>query len=150
MYKRVILPTDGSDLSLIGVKEGLEAAKSFDVPALAIYVIPPHSVASTTGDYEYEELGQETIEVLSQQFKEKGVRALDRVKKEAEELGVHLETTIREGRPYQEIADVCDDDDIIYMASHGRSGFSSIFIGSTTNRVIKHTDTTVAVVKSKK
>jgi len=41
MYGKVVLPTDGSKISYVGVKEGLKAAKMYDIPALAVYVIKP-------------------------------------------------------------------------------------------------------------
>ena len=43
--------------------------------------------------------------------------------------------------------DYDDNDDIIYIASHGSSGFRELFMGSTTDRVLKRANCTVAVVK---
>ncbi|MFP4000547.1 MAG: universal stress protein [Thermoplasmata archaeon] len=147
MYGKVILPTDGSDLSLKGVKKGLKAAKHYDVPALALYVIKPDTLSGITS-HRYEDLNKETFDILKDHRQKEGEKVLEKVKKMAEEMGVDIETEIREGEPYEEITKVANDDDIIYMSSHGRSGISTLFIGSTTDRVIKYTNATVSVVKA--
>ena len=74
---------------------------------------------------------------------------MEHIKKMADAKGVKLDTRIVEGIPYKEIAELAEDNDIIYISSHGHTGWSSLFIGSTTDRLLKHTNTTVAVVHSK-
>ncbi|MEF8873102.1 MAG: universal stress protein [Candidatus Thermoplasmatota archaeon] len=144
MYDKVVLPTDGSDLSFHGVEEGLEAAKAYGISAVAVYVIPPSAISG----HRLEESGMNLINQFRKQQKDKGQKVLDKVKKMADEAGVELETEIRDGEPYEEISAVANPNDIIYICSHGRSGLKSFFIGSTTTRVLKHTETTVAVVKA--
>ncbi len=148
MYDKVIVPTDGSDLSLVGVKEGLKAAKIYDIPVIAVYVLTPDTMAGIAA-HRFEDVGQETVDVLREHRKKEGEKVLENVQNMADDRGVRLKTRIEEGEPYEAITEVANDNDIIYMCSHGRSGISSIFIGSTTDRVIKHTDATVAVVKAK-
>ncbi|MFP4001989.1 MAG: universal stress protein [Thermoplasmata archaeon] len=133
MYRRVILPTDGSELAMEGVREGLKLAKTMDIPATAIYVI---------------EMGEIRIsENVKDSLKKTAKKALDKVKKAADESGVELETKMLKGTPYQKICEFAHEDDVIYISSHGTSGFREIFMGSTTNRVLKQADCTVSVVK---
>ncbi len=148
MYEKVIVPTDGSDLSLKGLKEGLKAAKSYGIPATAVYVLTPDTMSGLAA-HRFEDVGRETVDILREHRKKEGEKVLKKVEKMADEMEVDLETRIEEGEPYEEITKLANDNDIIYMCSHGRSGLSSLFIGSTTDRVIKHTDATVAVVKAK-
>ncbi len=149
MYEKVIVPTDGSDLSLVGLKEGLKAAKSYDIPAVAVYVLTPDAMSGMAA-HRFEDMGKETMDILREHRKKEGKKILEKVKKMGDDLGVTVKTKIEEGEPYEEITKLANGNDIIYMCSHGRSGLSSLFIGSTTDRVIKHTDATVAVVKAKK
>jgi nucleotide-binding universal stress UspA family protein len=44
MYSRILLATDGSDLSLAACEHGLRLAKSLGVGALAVYASPPFDV----------------------------------------------------------------------------------------------------------
>ncbi len=148
MYGKVILPTDGSDLSLVGVKKGLKAAKAYDIPAVAVYVLTPDTMSGMAA-HRFEDVGKETMDILREHRKKEGEKVLKEVQKMGDELGVSVKTRIEEGEPYEEITKLADAGDIIYMCSHGRSGLSSLFIGSTTDRVIKHTEATVAVVKAK-
>ncbi len=148
MYEKVIVPTDGSKLSLVGLKEGLQAAKVYKIPAVAVYVLTPDAMSGMAA-HRFEDVGKETMDILREHRKKEGKKILEKVKKMAQDMGVDLKTRIEEGEPYEEITKLANDNDIIYMCSHGRSGLSSLFIGSTTDRVIKHTDSTVAVVKAK-
>ncbi len=149
MYEKVIVPTDGSDLSLVGLKEGLEAARAYDIPAVAIYVIPPDTLSGVAA-HRFEDTTQETIDILNEHQKKKGKKVLEKAKEIADDMGIELETRMKEGEPYEEITAIANKNDIIYICSHGRSGISSLFIGSTTDRVIKHTESTVAVVSANK
>lgn len=141
MYDRVILPTDGSKNAMKGVKEGLEMAKTLGVKAVGIYVV---NVS------EYKGLHHASIKESARSgMKSTGHEALDEIEEMADELGVELERKILDGKPFEQIAAAADDTDIIYISSHGLSGFTRLFMGSTTERVIKHADATVAVVKGK-
>ncbi len=149
MYERVVIPTDGSDVSLQGVKEGLEAAEAYGIPALAIYVIPPSALSGLGSRHRFEDYDMDMVEILKEQEKKRGEKNLKKVKKRADKLGVELETMIDEGVPYERIAAEAGEGDIIYICSHGRSGIKSLFLGSTTERLLKKTKATVAVVKAK-
>ncbi|MBS3816270.1 MAG: universal stress protein [Candidatus Thermoplasmatota archaeon] len=133
MYRRVVLPTDGSELAMKGVKEGMRLAESLDVPVTAIYVVE-------LGEIALSESAQKTI-------KKKGEQALEKVRELAEEADVEFEAKIMKGTPYKRISEYAEDDDVIYISSHGSSGFRDLFLGSTTQRLMKHADCTVSVVK---
>lgn len=133
MYREVILPTDGSDLAMEGVREGMKLAEALDVPATAIYVV---------------EMGEIRISgKVKESLKKKAEESLDKVEEMAEEMDVELETKIMKGSPYEEICDYAHEDDVIYISSHGMSGFRELFLGSTTNRIMQHAKCTVSVVK---
>lgn len=133
MYRRVILPTDGSEFSMKGVREGMKLASSLDIPATAIYVVEMGKIALT--------------EDMKRNLKETGEEALGKVEELAEEMNVELESKIFKGTPYEKVSEYAHDDDIIYISSHGHSGFRDLFLGSTTERLLKHSNCTVSVVK---
>lgn len=141
MYDRVILPTDGSECAMKGVEEGLDMAADLDIEVLSIYVIDSS---------EYEGLHHESIKSSAKEgLKEKGKKALERVKEGAKEKDVDLKTKLLKGTPYKEITDAAEEKDIIYISTHGLSGFTHLFLGSTTERVLKNTQNTVAVVNGR-
>ena len=133
MYRRVILPTDGSELALEGVKEGMRLASSLEIPATAIYVI---------------EIGDiYTSEKMEKSLRKTAERSLEKVEELADDFDVELKTEILEGTPYKRISGYAEEDDVIYISSHGMSGFREVFMGSTTNRILNHAKCTVSVVK---
>jgi len=133
MYRRVILPTDGSDLAMEGVREGMKLAAALEVPATAIYVIEMKNIRIS--------------EKIKESLKETAKRSLKQVEVLAEEMDVELESKMMKGEPYEEICEYAQEDDVIYISSHGMSGFRELFLGSTTNRILQHADCTVSVVK---
>ena len=52
---------------------------------------------------------------------------------------------------FKEVNDVAksEDADLIIMGSHGASGINEIFVGSNTERVVRHSETPVLVIKNK-
>ncbi len=133
MYEKIIVPTDGSEFSMKGVREGIELASALNIPVHAVYVID-------IGDIKISE------KVVSH-FEDEAEEALDKVERLAEKEGVELEKKTFKGSPYKKITEYASENDIIYMASHGQSGFRELFMGSTTERVLKRAKCTVAVVK---
>ena len=141
MYGKVILPTDGSDCAMKGVKEGLEFAERLGLKAIAVYVI------STS---EFESLHHESIKGSAKSgLKDKGKKVLEEVEEIAEGRNIDLEKKLLVGKPYKEITAQADEDDIIYISTHGLSGFTHLFLGSTTDRVLKHSKATISVVSIK-
>jgi len=133
MYRRVILPTDGSELAFEGVKEGMRLASSLELPATALYVIEIEGVY--------------TSEKMKKALRKTADRALEEVEELADDLEVELETKVLEGTPYKKISRYAEKDDVIYISSHGMSGFREVLMGSTTNRILDHAGCTVSVVK---
>ncbi len=141
MYDRIILPTDGSSCAMEGVKEGLDVGEEMGIKVVAVYVV---------NSSEFEAIHHESIKSSAKKgLKKKGKEALKKVEEAAEDKSIELEKKILTGRPYKEITQLAEDDDIIYISTHGLSGFNHLFLGSTTDRVLKNTDATVAVVNGK-
>ncbi len=133
MYEKIIVPTDGSEFAMKGLKEGLELARRLKVPVTAIHVI---------------DIGDIGVAVdFTSHFERAAEKIMKDVGELADEMGVELEKEISKGAPYKKITEYAGESDIIYMSSHGHSGFRDLFLGSTTDRVLKHADCTVAVVK---
>jgi nucleotide-binding universal stress UspA family protein len=65
--------------------------------------------------------------------------------------GIRSTAEIREGLPFQAIVDAATDvgADLIVMATHGRTGLQHILLGSTAERVVRHADCPVLVIRSR-
>jgi nucleotide-binding universal stress UspA family protein len=127
MYRHILIPTDGSELAQRGVAHGLALAKSVGAKVTAIYVVEP--LLAVTGDF---------------------ASVLDRAENAAREAGVFCETMQKENvRPDQAIVAAAEDKgcDLIVMSWHGRSGLSTLLIGSVTNKVLTYAKTPVLVCR---
>src|SRR5215475_9937981 len=127
MYRHILIPTDGSELAEHGVAHGLALAKFVGAKVYVIYVVEPLLVV--TGDY---------------------ASVLDRAEKAAKEAGVPCETIqVENMQPHQAIIAAAEDKgcNLIVMSWHGRSGLSTLLIGSVTNKVLTYAKTPVLVCR---
>ncbi len=111
----------------------MRLASSLELPATALYVIEIEGVY--------------TSEKMKKALRKTADRALEEVEELADDLEVELETKVLEGTPYKKISRYAEKDDVIYISSHGMSGFREVLMGSTTNRILDHAGCTVSVVK---
>jgi nucleotide-binding universal stress UspA family protein len=145
MFKHILIPTDGSDLSLKAILYGVQLAKESGAKVTGLTVTEPYQAAGMDAVFVPVDLGdyEEQSRVLSE-------KAIEQVKMAAQAAGVSCET-IREvhDQPYRAIIDAalalgCD---LIVMASHGRRGISALLLGSETAKVLTHSTIPVLVYR---
>ena len=136
MYRRILVPTDGSEHSRLAAEHAMRLAVAFEATVDALFVVEQ---AGPKGHWDFDVEQQEAI----------GERALDHVAELGEKRGVAVERHLRRGVPSEEIVDAADDYDVdlIVMGTQGRTGFSRFAsAGSTTERVVRLTDIPTTVV----
>ncbi|MFC5472829.1 universal stress protein [Paraherbaspirillum soli] len=145
MFKTILVPTDGSRLSDKAIDKAIEFAKYNSSKIVALSVAEPYpfspmaesTMATDPGTYE------ENMLALAQQNVQKVADA-------AKTAGVQCETlTAQAFNPDEEIINAAEKYhcDVIFMASHGRSGLSRLFLGSKTQRVLAHSTIPVLVLR---
>ncbi|CCQ32384.1 UspA domain protein [Halorhabdus tiamatea SARL4B] len=124
MLDRILFPTDGSAGAMSTLEHALDLATDHDA---TVHVL---TVQDEDIEDEDEDAGTELVEL-----------AADRVR----ERGLTPRTAIRSGRPYRQILDYADaeDVDLIVMPTHGRTGLERLLLGSVTARVIRLSDVPV-------
>jgi nucleotide-binding universal stress UspA family protein len=145
MFKHILIPTDGSDLSRKVVLYGVQLAKESGARVTSITVTDPYRAATMDtvliliDEQDYEEASRARSE-----------RAMEQVKMAADAAGVPCET-VREvhDQPYRAIIDAAHalGCDLIVMASHGRRGISALLLGSETAKVLTHSTIPVLVYR---
>lgn len=145
MYKHILIPIDGSDLSNVGLEAGLALAKALDAPVTVLTVSIPFHVLSM----EAIQLESARLEYELQAKTRSGgwlIAAADKAKA----LGVRCTTQWRENEhPYRAIVDTAQEEgcDLITMSSHGRSGVTAALLGSETQKVLAHSKVPVLVYR---
>jgi nucleotide-binding universal stress UspA family protein len=145
MYTHILLPTDGSELSKMAVREGVDLAKALGARVTVITVTTPFDVfsANPTMFVDGPEQYEKHMAALAGQY-------LDMARKIATVAKVPCDTIhVEHVHPYQAIIDTARDRlcDAILVASHGRRGMSAIVLGSETLKVLTHSSIPVIVYR---
>jgi nucleotide-binding universal stress UspA family protein len=144
MYKHILLPTDGSDLSKAAMKHGVGLARTLGAKVTALVVSTPlHSLvvdpfAATKALAQYKVL-----------VAEQTAKYLDHVRADAESVGVTCVTLcVEHDKPYEAIVDTIREHecDLVVMASHGLRGVSAL-LGSETLKVLTHSSVPILVYR---
>lgn len=147
MFKHILVPTDGSTLSLRAAKHAIRFAKVHGARITAFYAAPDYH-PNIAGDYlpaNFVPLG-----VFQKQIKKTADKYLNQIKKMAEVGGVACSGLyVNDDSPHDAIIKAAKDRkcDLIFMASHGRSGIAGLLIGSETNKVLTHCKLPVLVYR---
>ena len=144
MYKRVLIPTDGSEITDKAVVTAVALAKLCGASLVTLCVKEPFPYSAIS----------EMQPVPPQEFYDAQERiAASRVKRVMEVAkaeGVNCEgATVEAIHPWEAILDAAKQKhcDVIVMASHGRKGMAALLIGSETNKVLTHSPLPVLVVR---
>lgn len=148
MYKHILLPYDGSDLSEKALTEGMGLAKSENARITLIYVVSPHHLMIGGGRAVpgLKRLEQE----YAQNIRAEAQTMLDTARQRASSTGLAVDVLIEDGaNAYQCIIDGAQrlKCDLILMASHGRRGLDGLVVGSQTMKVLAHSTIPVLVVR---
>lgn len=145
MYRHILVPTDGTELSYESAEHALALAKSLGARVTAIHVMPEYLAPAFA---ESPTFVQRSYEEFVNTTEADATRALDAVTTAAKDAGVECSVVrVRDAQPYRHIIDTAakSDCDLIFMASHGRRGLSALLLGSETSKVLTHTRIPVLV-----
>ncbi len=146
MFKHILLPTDGSELSEKAVKSGMQFAKEIGAKVTGFFAAPdfPPILYAEWGT---EILAQQDYEEITKKQTQEYLAAIE---KEAKQAGVTCQCfSATSNSPYTAIIKAAEDKkcDLIFMASHGRRGISAVLLGSETTRVLTHSKIPVLVYR---
>ena len=141
MYKRILFPTDGSEITAKALSSAIAMAR---LTGAELYALEPFPYSAIS----------EMQPVPPQEFLDAQERVatarLKAVGEAATAAGVTSHSHSVEGlHPWEAILDHgkamgCD---LVVMASHGRRGMSALLLGSETQKVLTHSTIPVLVVR---
>lgn len=144
MFKKILVPVDGSDTSIAAMGRAVALARAFDGTVTAVSVIDPYPFTGVGTDLAY---GQEQYLVAANN---EAAAALDAARHAASGLGYQVEVLVVEGHAiHRGIVETAEniDADLIVMGSHGRRGLEKLVLGSVTQRVLGDATIPVLVVR---
>ena len=145
MFKSILLPTDGSQLSERAAQAAIEFAKIHSARITVVSVLQPLPFVPMADAAVMPDIGIYDREVR------RNVQAnLEKVQAAATAAGIQCDAVLGEANsPYEVIVKTAEERhcDIILMASHGRTGLNKLFLGSETQKVLAHTHLPVLVLR---
>jgi nucleotide-binding universal stress UspA family protein len=147
VYKRILVPTDGSPLSKKAIKSAVDLAASLGAELVALNVVPRYPTSYFEGGVS---LADAEVARLEKQWAEQGQAIAEVVEKAAEKAGVKARgITARSDLVAEAILAAARKNrcDLVVMASHGRKGLKRLLLGSETQHVLTHGSIPVLVLR---
>ncbi len=144
MYTKILIPTDGSELSDKAMAAGTEFAQALGATVVAITVIEPYSYSNLS------EYRPESIDQYDNRVREIAHDRLITAKELITKKNVPCEVAaFKSFSPAEAIIDAATEYgcDLIFMASHGRKGLAAVLLGSETQKVLTQSKLPVMVYR---
>lgn len=147
MYRRILVPVDGSSCSLKGLTEALQLAAGSKARLQLVHVVNELISEPALAPTEYQ---QHLIESMRTAGKETLARAQAIARQQGADVDVQLVETIG-GRAADCIVDAAKQwqADLIVMGTHGRRGTSRLAMGSDAELVVRSTPVPVLLVRER-
>jgi nucleotide-binding universal stress UspA family protein len=144
MFKKILVPTDGSDLATQAAVRAVPLAKMAGASLMVVYV---------QGVYPYTGVGEANA-AASQAFvaagRAEGLRAVQRIAEVAKAQGIPFESLVVESDQVANgIVEAAQQSqaELIAMGSHGRSGMAKVMLGSVAAKVLALSPIPVLIFK---
>ncbi|TYA55927.1 universal stress protein [Formosa maritima] len=141
--KKIIVPIDFSEHSEYALEAAVKLAKNGDTEILALHMLEMSDAVLNSTDSEQNQKAIFFLRLAEKRFNE----FLDKPYLKE----VNVTPIVKHFKVFSEVNDVAEehDADLIIMGSHGSSGLSEIFVGSNTEKVVRHAEVPVLVLKHK-
>lgn len=143
--KKILIATDGSKTAEKAASFGIQIAGLSGAKVYAVYVI------DTTPYYSIP-LDQVWSKEVYEQLEELGNETTSHVEKAANAAGLETESVVLKGDPAERIVNFAEEHrvDMIVVGSHGMGGFERLVIGSVSEKIVRHANVPVLVVREQK
>jgi len=146
MYHSVLLPTDGTRLSLRALEHALDIAVTYEAALHTLYVVDPASSHNAADD------GFADAELAFELLEREGKQALEAAEAEADRVRIPFVGAIRtDSRVPHAIQGYARENgiDLIVMGTHGRRGLNRWLAGSVAETVVRTADVPVLTVRDR-
>ena len=147
MFKHILIPTDGSDVSAKAVKAGIAFANEVGAKVTGYHALHELQHLHRT---RHGKIGRELSAELERRSREVGERHVAVIRKAAKRAGVRFEALVTTAdSPYEGIIQAANkrNCDVIFMASRSRPSLTRLFIGGVTQQVLAHSKIPVLVFR---
>ena len=144
MYRKILIPLDGSELAKKALDEAEKLAKTFDAEIILFEVVPfmpiygsPELVTPLIVDEKQKEAAEKYLSNLAEELKKRGLKTTAMVRT-GQQVAVEIIDFAKESGA-----------NLIVMCTHGRSGISRWVLGSVALKVLTRAETPILLIRSK-
>ncbi len=140
-FQRVLIALDLSPISTHGMDVGVDLAKALGAQIGLVHVVDPKLASAPEGGV--------PASVIFDELREEGRRLLKAASHRVGDDPPPWEYLV-EGNPSREIIKAATEwkADLLVLGTHGRSGISRAFLGSTAEAVLRHSQIPVLAVRA--
>ncbi len=140
---KIIVPIDFSEYSEYALEAAAILAKKNNAEIFALHMLEMSNAVFTATEQTQKPKMLFYLRLAEQKFKE----FLNRDYLE----GIKITPIVKNYKVFSEVSEVAEEHgaDLIVMGSHGVSGFTEVFVGSNTEKVVRHSKLPVLVIKQK-
>lgn len=145
MYKKILVPVDGSEKAAKAALHGAELASNMGAELTLMHVVPSLPPYVNTSPDRFGNIQQ----AIMDEFCKHGQEVLNQVKDDLAAYGLKIATVIEVGQPADEIVKKVKDSgfDLLVMGSRGLGEIKGYVMGSVSNRVARHAACPVLIVR---
>ena len=147
MYRRILIPTDGSVVARKAIDAGVALAKALKATVVGYHALEAIEHIYVRGGTT---VRQATANEIERGLRESGERHLAEIRKAATAAGVAYESVMTSpAEPYRGIIDAAREHrcDLVCIGSHGRGGVASVILGSVAQKVLSRSTIAVLVCR---
>lgn len=147
MYKKILVSTDGSELSEKAANHALELAKATGASVVAITVTPSYPVTYLEGSMP---INSDQAKEVEAKWRAEAQQFVSSIQTAGSKIGVTVDAVIVNNDSISDaILETAKEQgaDLIVMASHGRKGIARLLLGSETQHVLTSSPIPVLVLR---
>jgi nucleotide-binding universal stress UspA family protein len=131
MYKRILVPLDGSKLAEQALPHAVAQAEKFGAELILLKVLQPLSEPTFSAPAAVRAAEKASAQLVRDY--------LDEVAARLREQDIPVQVALVDGKPYVEIIRFAEENriDLIVMSTRGQSGWSRWLLGSVADRVVR-------------
>lgn len=144
MYKKILVPLDGSELAKTALEQAEGLAKTFEAEIILFQVVPfmpiygsPELVTPLIVDEKQKEAAEKYLATLIEELKKRGFKTMAMVRT-GQQVAVEIIDFAKESGA-----------DLIVMCTHGRSGITRWVLGSVALKILTRAETPILLIRSK-
>ena len=139
--KRILVPTDFSECSLKAIRYAASFARQFEAEITLLYVVQPY--------YPVPQMGALDYAIPETDLTQNAARELQALAGREIPSDIKVQTLVRVGNAAHEIAGAARTvgANLILLSTHGHTGLKHVFMGSTTEHVVRYAPAPVLVVR---